>query len=405
MQQFQVEPIQQFAGANTRIKKPTEFAFFSYDSDHKLKPLDNESLKYYYPPFFNVPGHQDTRFPVDLSKGYNSFRQRDDSGDEHLDGLLDTLVEAERRSGQKTEVNLVTWRGMMTRILTAPYEMEDGFEMNATCFQVRISSKAIDFANLANVFCRAQCRQYLLSSISAKNHAYKAASKEAQKARFSRNRGPPQDMAMFWGYKFETLSLLNKPWGETTREEIEGREDEVVDNYAQYCSICRTEIGGASMVIGGEVDGVLGYKPDDAQAPARWVELKTSKQPEHERDRWVLDKKLLKFWAQSFLLNVPKIIIGFRSRDGKLLNIEELSTQQIPSKIQQQGTYKWNGNICINFTGQFLDFLKQTIVGEGVWRIRREAKSTAIEVFKVEEQGTGNILTQNFIDHRNGLLA
>ena len=57
------------------------------------------------------------------------------------------------------------------------------------------------------------------------------------------------------GYKFETLSLLNKPWGETTREEIEGREDEVVDNYAQYCSICRTEIGGASMVIGGEVDG------------------------------------------------------------------------------------------------------------------------------------------------------
>lgn len=57
------------------------------------------------------------------------------------------------------------------------------------------------------------------------------------------------------GYKFETLSLLNKPWGETTREEIEAREDEVVDNYAQYCSICRTEIGGASMVIGGEVDG------------------------------------------------------------------------------------------------------------------------------------------------------
>jgi len=48
---------------------------------------------------------------------------------------------------------------------------------------------------------------------------------------------------------------LDKPWGETTREEIEGRENEVVDNYAQYCSICRTEIGGASMVIGGEVDG------------------------------------------------------------------------------------------------------------------------------------------------------
>lgn len=57
------------------------------------------------------------------------------------------------------------------------------------------------------------------------------------------------------GYKFETLSLLAKPWGEASREEIEGREDDVVDNYAQYCSLCKTGIGGASMIIGGEVDG------------------------------------------------------------------------------------------------------------------------------------------------------
>jgi RAT1-interacting protein len=148
---------------------------------------------------------------------------------------------------------------------------------------------------------------------------------------------------------------------------------------------------------------VLGYKPDDPSVPARWVELKTSKQPEHERDRWVLDKKLLKFWAQSFLLSVPKIIIGLRSRDGRLLDMQELNTQQIPSRIQQQGTYKWNGNICINFTGQFLDFLKQTIVGEGVWRIQRQPKSAVIDVFKVEETGTGRILTQKFMDWRNGL--
>lgn len=100
----------------TRADDNQEIAFFSYDSGHKFKPLDNESLKYYYPPFFNIPGHHDNRFPVDLSKGYNSFRQRDDSGDEHLDGLLDTLVEAEKRNGKKTEVDLVTWRGMMTRV-------------------------------------------------------------------------------------------------------------------------------------------------------------------------------------------------------------------------------------------------------------------------------------------------
>ena len=59
------------------------------------------------------------------------------------------------------------------------------------------------------------------------------------------------------GYKFETLSLLPDPWHPTSREYIEGREDLVVSNYAQYCSVVRTGIGTTKMVIGGEVDAGL----------------------------------------------------------------------------------------------------------------------------------------------------
>lgn len=83
-------------------------------------------------------------------------------------------------------------------------------------------------------------------------------------------------------------------------------------------------------------------------------------------------------------------------------SIEELDTQRIPSNIQRMGRFKWNGNLCINFTGVFLDFLKQTIVGDGVWRIRRAVNGGAIEVFKVEDAGTGNILKQSFLDWRAG---
>ena len=97
---------------------------------------------------------------------------------------------------------------------------------------------------------------------------------------------------------------------------------------------------------------------------------------------------------------MPKIYIGYRSADGILQNIEELDTQKIPSNIQRMGLFKWDGNLCINFTGAFLAFLKETIVGEGVWRIRRTAKDGAIEVFKVEETGTGSILKQSFLDWR-----
>lgn len=56
------------------------------------------------------------------------------------------------------------------------------------------------------------------------------------------------------GYKFETLSTIPKTWDDVPREYIESREHEVVNNYAQYCSVVRTGIGNTGLVIGGEVD-------------------------------------------------------------------------------------------------------------------------------------------------------
>lgn len=56
------------------------------------------------------------------------------------------------------------------------------------------------------------------------------------------------------GYKFETLATLPAPWGETSRDYIEGREKEVVNNKAQYCSVVRTGVGKTILCLGGEVD-------------------------------------------------------------------------------------------------------------------------------------------------------
>lgn len=40
---------------------------------------------------------------------------RDSTSDEHLDGLLETLVAVEKREEKKIEADFVTWRGMMTK--------------------------------------------------------------------------------------------------------------------------------------------------------------------------------------------------------------------------------------------------------------------------------------------------
>ena len=190
-----------------------------------------------------------------------------------------------------------------------------------------------------------------------------------------------------------------------TRDEIEGREREVVNNNSQYCSIVRTGIGTTTLILGGEVDAVLAAKPDNADDPIPWIELKTSQRPMNEKDDIKFERKLLRFWAQSFLLGVPKIVVGFRSPSGHLLYMEEFETQKIPGMVNKQGKRTWDGNSCINFTAAFLEMLKKTVVGEGVWRIRRRQRDSVIEVFKVEEHGTGAILRPTFKEHRDRMLA
>lgn len=147
----------------------------------------------------------------------------------------------------------------------------------------------------------------------------------------------------------------------------------VVNNYAQYCSVVKTGFGKAKIVIGGEVDArelhgwihiqhciinqspVWDCKPDRKEDAINWVELKTSADLQTERDMIKFERKLLKFWAQSFLLGVPKIIVGFRTRDGILQRVKEFETKNIPTDIQKHGRGTWNGNVCINFAASFLE--------------------------------------------------
>ena len=67
------------------------------------------------------------------------------------------------------------------------------------------------------------------------------------------------------------------------------------------------------------------------------------------------ERKLLKFWVQSFLLGVPKIVVGFRSQHGILERLEHIETQSIPTLVQKKGKKSWDGNTCINFAAGFLE--------------------------------------------------
>ncbi|KAI1214890.1 RAI1-domain-containing protein [Annulohypoxylon truncatum] len=362
---FNIQPVVRFDGECEAVKRPKEIACFSYDDKREFH-LDDRSLQWYYPP----------ELGADLSGGFDQFDKHDNSKDEHIDSLLKTIMAYEEEEGKKIDVEFVTWRGMMTKILSTPFEDRDGFEMNATFYQGCIFIE--------------------------ENHAYGLAlmQEQQQNQRKPRRGQMSPDVMTYWGYKFETLSCLPRPWGEVSRAFIENRDKEVVNNKAQYCSVVRTGIGKSTLCIGGEVDAIWDSKPAEKGAPINWIELKTSVEIRDDRTMQNFERKLMKFWIQSFLLGVPKIIVGFRSQQGILTKIEEIQTAKIPETAAKRGVRTWNANVCINFASAFLEWLKSTINDEGVWRIRRRPRSGVIEVFKVEEVGHGRILTDEFINWR-----
>lgn len=93
-------------------------------------------MRWYYPP----------QYPqADLSRGFETFDKLDDAGvDEHLDSLLVSVVAHEQKTQTKIDAQVLTWRGMMTKvslavhvacvyrefannqIMAAPYDDRDG---------------------------------------------------------------------------------------------------------------------------------------------------------------------------------------------------------------------------------------------------------------------------------------
>ncbi|KAK0720843.1 rai-1 [Lasiosphaeris hirsuta] len=359
---FPIQPAARFAGQSEPVKRPKEFACFSYDKDHQYHPGDS-SLKWYYPPTLGT----------DLSNGFEKFIKHDDSADEHLDSLLKTIETHEKKTNKQIDAHIVTWRGILTKIMAAPFEDRDGFEMNATFYRNSIFIE--------------------------ENHKCKEASRREQDNQTWKS-PIPQEVMQFWGYKFETLSTLPATWGETSRDYIEKRDNEIVNNKEQYCSVVRTGLGKSIICLGGEVDAIWDSKPKVQGAPVNWVELKTSAEIRSDRDMDNFERKLMKFWIQSFLLGVPKIIVGFRSRDGILVKLQEMETNSIPTTVQRRGRAGWDGNTCINFASAFLEWLREVMTDEGVFRVRRKPRSSHIEVFQVEEVGHGNIITDEFMNWR-----
>ncbi|KAG7089344.1 hypothetical protein E1B28_011034 [Marasmius oreades] len=295
---------------------PTPLISFSYDEDH-VQEFTDSALRYYKPiPLESLGGRgpsgqggigrrdQGTRggygYGVDLNYGYERWIRRPEERG-RLDPLLRAVEKVCFRGGDSEghqegklrlkDISIVAWRGVMTKILTAPYEERDGWSMNVMLVNGTL---------------------YLEEHLNEE----KLLDKNNVEDRQRRN--------MYYGYAFESFCTTepsssgsegnssNAKDEHSTSTSTSHKQDDKnplwggdVNTNVQWCSVVKTKLGDMRIIIGGEVDCVKGnYHPHTTD---NFVELKTSMtiRKWNQGDELRFDKKLLKFYFQSFLLGVP----------------------------------------------------------------------------------------------------
>ncbi|CAG8777930.1 19989_t:CDS:2 [Cetraspora pellucida] len=363
--QFSIHPLARFNGPCSTYKQPVEIMSFSYDNERNLH-MDDRELKYYYPPDLKN---------CDLSHGYETFVQREQSGPEPIHSLLDALAHTQKRSADKNlvQTDLVSWRGIFTKILCTPYNRNEPWELGATLWN-------------NTIFIEEHDTDY------TKEH--------------SSGSTPRQKLMCYWGYKFENLCTISKLPSEITSSddpELINRKTTIVNTNVQYCSVAKTSLGNNKLIMGAEVDCLCDAKPKRPVNPVeKYIELKTSKVIEKDKDTFNFERyKLLKFWAQSFLIGIPKIIVGFRDNEGCVIKVQEFKTMDIP-KIVKGKNGMWNATVCLNFANQFFEWLKTVIVINDPNSSYTISFQAPFKDIKVEFMGKKNsVLAERHLDNSN----
>ncbi|KAI0079591.1 RAI1-domain-containing protein, partial [Panus rudis PR-1116 ss-1] len=300
--------------------------------------FNNAALRYYVDP----PPR------ANLQYGYDRWIRRPEER-----GRIDSLLQAVSRIKEKMDsrgidgnawlrdIGVVSWRGVMTKILTAPYEERDEWELN---IMVHGSTLYLE--------------EHLSSDrIKEKNEI-----------------SPHHRKQMYYGYAFESYCTSPHPQpvrAQDVQEHPRGWGGDV-DTNVQWCSVVKTKLDNIRIVIGGEVDCVRGEFTGKTDT---YVELKTSMTIRNAQDEARFEKKLLKFYFQSFLLGVPEIVVGFRTPSGQLSTVQKFKTMEIPRLVRDKPG-AWDPLICLDWGKRFFNFLQSTVTSDtekgsiNVWRAK-----------------------------------
>ncbi|PVF93357.1 RAI1-domain-containing protein [Serendipita vermifera] len=295
------------------FQKPVQLISFSYTPERK-QLFDNSAMKFFVGPPRGA----------DLSYGYANWVKRPEEKG-RLDGLLQAITQKPCLETM-AKAHLVCWRGILCKILVAPYEERDSWTLN-----VMMRNGVL----------------YLEEHLTNDQLREKESMPERQRQQ------------TYYGYSFESWCTSDQP----RRRDGASQWGGDVNTNEQWCSVVKGKLGDFRLVMGGEVDCV---RDRYTGQPDTYVELKTSMtiRPGVVSDEKSFEKKLLKFYFQSFLLGVPEIIVGFRNPRGILQTLQTFKTLEIPRMVRGKPD-AWDPNLCLAWGNTFLQQLRQWMEDTG----------------------------------------
>ena len=302
-------------------RQPVEIGHFSQDADRTVH-IDRREARLYTPP------PSSTKVEFDLSAGFREFKWRDELT-AHQEGILPILewIMASKEVFPRFKkpgvvdgplhTDFVMFRGMMTRILTAPY------------------------ANSRSHPWRLRVCKYLNTIYICDDADFSKDAKQDMDDRAKR--------MCYWGYSFESyLSSHIDP---------EVKKRSTPNNSAGFATVIRGRLATHSLLLVGEVD--CETHEQSKTPPANYVELKTHRivQNRHQA-RTFHNYKVRNTWAQCYIPGIPRVVFGFRDDDGIVREVKTYETADLP----HLGDHDWHPTVCMNFANDFLSWLSREVL-------------------------------------------
>lgn len=137
----------------------------------------------------------------------------------------------------------------------------------------------------------------------------------------------------------------------TTKVGIPPDTDAPVNGRAGFCMVRLWSIGNHSLIISSEVSVYDPRAAHDCATP--YVKLKTRRLNQEHNFRYIR----LRWWAQSFLAGIPRILCGFTDSKYIVRSIKEFQVDELPL----HDTVTWAPSVCLNSCSTILSFIKRCL--------------------------------------------